>query len=89
MRMNIGFKVRLNSRSQQLDTYNRMELFCRNGATQYEYISVDFHIPKAIILNIAKRAGFEVANDNVVNIIDFLAYLNFHSDIPFLKYVDN
>lgn len=84
MRMNIGFKVRLNSRSQQLDTYNRMELFCRNGATQYEYISVDFHIPKYIMLSIADKAGFKIKNSQVVDIIEFIQYLNKHSDIPFL-----
>ncbi len=84
MRMNIGFKVRLNSRSQQLDTYNRMELFCRNGATQYEYISVDFHIPKYIMLSIADKAGFKIENSQVVDIIEFIQYLNKHSDIPFL-----
>ena len=84
MRMNIGFKVRLNSRSQQLDTYNRMELFCRNGATQYEYISVDFHIPKYIMLSIADKAGFKIKNSQVLDIIEFIQYLNKHSDIPFL-----
>lgn len=84
MRMNVGFKVRVNSRSQQLDTYNRMELYCRNGATQYEYISVDFHIPKYIMLSIADRAGFVIKNSQVENIIEFIQYLNKHSEFPFL-----
>lgn len=84
LRMNVGYKVRLNSKSQQLDTYNRMELYFRNGATQYEYISVDFHVPKYIMLNIAERAGFEIVNGEVIDIIDFIQYLNQHSDIPFL-----
>ena len=84
LRMNFNYKVRLNTRSQQLDTYNRMELYFRNGATQYEYISVDFHVPKYIMLNIAKRAGFEIKNGEVENIIEFMHYLNRHSDIPFL-----
>ena len=30
LKMNVNYKVRLNSRSQQLDTYNRMELYFRN-----------------------------------------------------------
>ncbi len=84
LKMNVNFKVRLNSRSQQLDTYNRMELYFRNGATQYEYISVDFHIPKYIILDIASKAGFEIRDGEVVDIIEFIQYLNQHSDIPFL-----
>lgn len=84
MRMDFGFKVRLNSRSQQLDTYNRMELYFRNGATQQEYISADIHVPKYIMLNIARKAGFEVREGEVVDIIEFIQYLNRHSDIPFL-----
>ena len=84
LKMNVNYKVRLNSRSQQLDTYNRMELYFRNGATQYEYISVDFHVPKYIMLNIARRAGFDIVNGEVENIIGFIQYLNQHSDIPFL-----
>lgn len=84
LRMNFAFKVRLNSRSQQLDTFNRMELYFRNGATQSELISVDFHIPKYIMLNIAQRAGFEIVNGEVTNIIEFINYLNNHSELPFL-----
>ena len=84
LKMNVNYKVRLNSRSQQLDTYNRMELYFRNGSTQYEYISVDFHVPKYIMLNIARRAGFNIVNGEVENIIGFIQYLNQHSDIPFL-----
>ena len=61
-----------------------MELYFRNGGTQYEYISVDFHVPKYIILAIAKKACFEIKNDEVVDIIDFIQYLNKHSNYPFL-----
>ena len=84
LRMNFDFKVRLNSRAQQLDTFNRMELNFRNGATQSEFISVDFHVPKYIIYDIARKAGFEIKDDMVVDIIEFVQYLNRHSEIPFL-----
>lgn len=84
LRMNFSFKVRVSTRSQQLDIYNRMEKSFRIGATQSEDISADFHIPKSIILNIADRAGFEIKNGEVVDIVDFLEYLNKHSDLPFL-----
>ena len=84
LRMDVEYKVRLNSRSQQLDTYNMMELYFRNGATQSEYLSLDFHVPKAIILDIAKRAGFEIVNGEVKETILFLHYLNAHSDVTFL-----
>lgn len=84
LRMNFNFKIRVNSRSQQLDLFNRMELYFRVGATQYEEISVDFHIPKHIILAIAKEAGFKIKNNEVVNVIEFINYFNKHSDLPFL-----
>lgn len=84
MRMDFNFKVRTNTRSQQLDLFNRMELNFRVGATQFHYLSVDFHVPKSIMLNIASMAGFEVKNGEVVDIISFLQYMNSHSEIPFL-----
>jgi hypothetical protein len=84
MRMNFNMKVRVNSRSQQLDVFNKMEINFRVGATMSEYISVDFHVPKSIILNIANKAGFKIKNGEVIDIIEFLQYLNRHSEVPFL-----
>ena len=66
LRMNVNYKIRVNTKSQQLDLFNKMELDFRNGATQQEYISVDFHVPKEIMLNIADCAGFEIVNSNVI-----------------------
>lgn len=84
LKMNFNFKVRVNTRSQQLDIYNRMLMYFRIGSTMYENLSIDFHIPKAIILNIADKAGFDIKNNEVVDVISFLQYLNAHSDLPFL-----
>lgn len=84
MKMTFNTKVRVNTRAEQLDLWNYMQLNFRNGATSYEYLSLDFHVPKDIILHIAEKAGFEVVNENVVNIIDFLNYFNQHSDIILL-----
>ena len=84
LRMDFGFKVRVNTRAEQLDLSQRMELYFRVGSTQYEDISADFHVPKEIILNIADKAGFEIKKGEVVDIVEFLHYLNRHSDIPFL-----
>ena len=84
LRMDFNFKVRLNTRAQQLDLAQRMELYFRVGATQYEDLSLDFHVPKEIMLNIADKAGFEIKKNEVVDIVEFLHYLNRHSDLPFL-----
>ena len=84
MRMNFNFKVRVNSRAKQLDLLNQMELYFRIGSTQFEYISVDFHIPKQLILYIAERAGFKVVAGEVEDTLSFLQYMNQHSDLPVL-----
>lgn len=84
LRMDVNFKVRVDTRSQQLDAFNRMELYFRNGSSQYDYISVDFHVPKTIILDIAQQAGFEIKNNEVADTIAFMSYLNKHSELPFL-----
>ena len=84
MKMNFNTKVRVNTRAEQLDLWNFMQLNFRNDATSYEYLSLDYHIPKEIILFIAEKAGFEIVNDNIVNIIDFLNYFNQHSDVILL-----
>ena len=84
MKMTFNTKVRVNTRAEQLDLWNFMQLNFRNGATSYEYLSLDYHIPKNIILYIAEKSGFEVVNDNIVDIIDFLNYFNQHSDITLL-----
>ena len=84
LRMNFAFKVRTSTRAQQLEAYNRMEMYFRVGATQQDSISVDFHIPKEIILSIAEKAAFDIVDGQVVDIIEFLEYLNRHSDLPFL-----
>ena len=60
LRMNFNAKVRVNTKAEQLDLWHYMQLNFRNGATMFEYLSIDFHVPKSIILNIAEQAGFEV-----------------------------
>lgn len=83
LKMNFNFKVRNSTRAEQLDNMKRMELVYRIGGTQAEDISVDYVIPEDIILNIAVLKGFEVKNKQIVNVTEFLSYLNAHSDLPF------
>ena len=52
LKMDFTFKVRVNSRSEQLDLFNRMELWFRIGSTQHEYISADFHVPYDMAMSI-------------------------------------
>lgn len=84
LRMDFNFKVRVSTRSEQLDVFNRMEMYFRVGSTMHENVSVDYHVPKAIMINIADRAGFEIRGNEIVDAISFINYLNSHSDLPFL-----
>lgn len=80
MKMDFNFKVRVNSRAQQQDLYQKMMLWFRVGATQTEFITADFHIPYNIMLNIAESVGFTIKNNMICNICGFLNYMNSYSD---------
>ena len=82
LKMDFTFKVRVNSRAEQLDLFNRMELWFRIGSTQFDYISADFHIPYDIMLNIAADSGFEIKDNHIIDPFGFVAYMNKYSDIP-------
>lgn len=84
--INFVFKVRLDTRAQQIDLYKFMKLAFRVGATQGEYIDIDLHVPLTLMLQLAYDAGFKVDLDNkrVLDNISFLQYLNKRSEVPFL-----
>ena len=78
-------RVRVETRAQQMDIYRHMEIACRIGYTNMEYISADFHIPYDIIKNIAVAAGFKLNKDEEVeDVVNFVKYLNAHSEMPIL-----
>lgn len=82
LEMPFTFKVRVNTRAQQLDLMNYMKMALRIGATQKHFLSMDFHIPIDIILAIAENRKFEIKDGKVVDIVGFLQYLNGHSLLP-------
>ena len=82
LEMPFTFRIRLSSRAQQLDFANYMKMSHRIGATQFKYLSIDFHIPTDIILAIAENRKFEIRDGKVVDIVGFLKYLNEHSYLP-------
>lgn len=93
VRMNFTFRVRVNSKAEQIDMYNFMKYAFRIGSTQGKNVSYDFHIPKEIMLNIAQSVGFELEEINknnqlfdikVKDIAGFLRYLNSNSTFPIL-----
>lgn len=83
LKMNFNFRVKVSTRAQQLDLLDRMNLMFKVGGTITEYKSVDFVIPKDIIIDMANMIGHEVENGEIKYPTLFLQYLNTHSLIPF------
>lgn len=84
LQMNFNYRIRVSSRAQQVDLFKYIQMAFRIGSTQGEEIDIDFHIPYNLMVQVAKDAGFEINNDRIVNVIDFVSYLNSHSLIPIL-----
>ena len=89
LELNFVFKIRVSTRSQQLDLLEYMRLALKSGVTQGKYINMDIHVPYEIMLNIAQDCGYEIIEDcngrpRVKEICEFMSYLNSHSQIPFL-----
>ena len=84
----INFTIRtyVDTRAKQLNLWHYMKLAFRTGATQGEYIDMDFSIPEELMLQLAIDTGFEVDMNNkkIKNVIEFLNYLNRNSSVPFL-----
>ena len=85
MKINFSFRVRVKTRAQQIDVFEFMRIAFKNGSTDTGYADIDFHVPKEIIICLAKDAGYEVdKNGKVKDVIGFLQYLNAHSGFPFM-----
>lgn len=86
LKMNFNYKIRVRTRAEQTDLLRSMELKFRIGATQTNYISADFLIPKFVILDIADKAGFEIDRSTmqIKDIITFLNYTNKRSIYPIM-----
>ena len=84
MLMRGTFRVKLSERAQQIRLFKYMQMAFRIKSTQTNYIDVDFHIPYSLLIQLAQDMNFELKDDEVIDKIGFLAYLNRHSQIPVL-----
>lgn len=84
--MTFNYKFRVNTKAEQLDMIDFLKLKCRCGYTESKYMTLDIHVPRQVILQIAHDAGFEIDSSyNVVQSAKFLDYLNRNSLIPFVN----
>lgn len=87
--MKFNFRVRVETKAQQLDLYKYMKIAHRVGFSDVKDADMDFHVPYPLILQLAKDTGFNTIDtedgyDRIENIPAFMRYLNMHSSIPFL-----
>lgn len=91
--MPFNFRIKLETRAQQLDMFKFMKMACRVGFTNGEDVDLDFHIPYQLMIQLAKDNGFKTSvkelqnnevDETIQNIPEFLRWLNMHSKLPFL-----
>lgn len=90
--MGFNFRIRVETRAQQLDMYKLIKLVCRVGFTCGEDVDLDFHIPYLLMMQLAKDNGFRTfvkdtadgPEETIEDIPAFLNWLNMHSSLPFL-----
>ena len=94
LKIDFNIKCRVETLSQQMNLYRKIEMYANVGVTHYDHVSADFHIPKEILINIANHAGFEFdlkSDSNGTTIfkvkdeVSFLSYLNKNSNY-FISY---
>ena len=93
MLMRFNFRLKVETRAQQLDMFKFIKMACRIGFTCGEDVDLDFHIPYTLMIQLARDNGFEVQSETISegniketikNIPGFLRWLNTHSSLPFL-----
>ena len=93
--MPFNFRIKLETRAQQLDMYKFIKMACRVGFTCGEDVDLDFHLPYALMIQIAKDNGFQTQSKKIsedkdeyeeiiCNVPEFLRWLNRYSSLPFL-----
>lgn len=90
--MNFNFKIKLETKAQQLDMYQFIKMACRVGFTCGEDVDLDFHMPYPLMLQLAKDNGFNTytrsvgdeTEELISNVPEFLRWINKYSTIPFL-----
>lgn len=83
--MNFNYKMRVNTRAEQLDLLEFIKTNHRAGYTETHTMDLDVHVPKQIIAQIAYDVGLKVDDNlNVKEPYKLLSYLNSKSVLPFL-----
>ena len=84
--LNFTIRVYVDTRAKQLNLWHYMKLAFRVGATQGEYVDMDFSLPDNLMLQLAHDNNFDIdlENNKIKDPINFLNYLNKKSLLPIL-----
>ena len=83
--LNVTYKIRLNTRAEEMDMMNFLHVKHRAGWTETRNLELDVHVPKAIISQMAFDNAIPMdANGEPKDPIQMLNYLNSFSLIPFI-----
>ena len=84
-------KIKVNTKAKQLDLVRYLKMAYKIGATSGYYTDMDVHVPYDMLFDLAEKVGFEVDYDNklIKEPFKFLAYLNRHSEVPFIYKLRN
>lgn len=84
LRVTFTVKIKVNSYNHAMDLYEFANKAFRVGASETRYASMDFQVPKEVVLAIAEDAHFAIKDGDVEDKCEFLRYLNKNSRIPFM-----
>jgi len=83
--MKFLYKMRVNTKGEQMDLANMIKFKHRAGFTESVDLTLDIHVPKQIIAQIAfDNAICMKENGEVIDNVSMLNYLNTYSRVPFL-----
>jgi hypothetical protein len=88
--MNFQYKIRVDTRAEELDMVEHIKYKCRAGYTEtVDDLTLDIHVPKYIISQIAFDNGIKMYDTGYpVDSFAMLKYLNSHSLVPFIYSLD-
>ena len=84
IKMSFNYKIRLNTRAEQLDMFEYIKIKHRAGWSESKEVSLDIHVPKEIMVQMAYDAGIQIKDNLITEPIKLLNYANSHSYLPFL-----
>lgn len=86
MLLNFNIRVRVQTRAEQLDLYNRMRKVFRIGCTETIDLDMDIHLPYELMFQIATMLNVpvDVNEEAILDPWNFTTYLNRYSQMPIL-----